>query len=835
MLFNYIVSALRSLARNWLYSTISIFGLAASFAGAILIFQFVRNEFSYDRWIPGHEDVYKVIANLADKPTDPYSPTDITQPTIRQQLKAAAPDIIVETARLLLSANTVHPANDKAGEGVLEQGFAWADPEIFTVLPLPALTGDLNVALTQPDTVVLTRAMARRYFNEDAPIGKMLDVQLGAERRPMKVTAVLKDLPSNTTIVSEIIASAKSTASPLTRMDAGPPVRTGISTYTYARAKPGTPIDAMKRAVVAAGQPETEAFAKANMGFAFSVLPIADSHLTRPGLTAGYIKPTGSDTTAWAISAVGALIVLVASINFVTLMTARASRRAIEVGMRKAIGARRSDLIVQFIGEGLILALLSVAMAVGLAYALLEPFNAFIRREVTIDLLNDWQLAGALAGLTALIGVLGGLYPALVLSSFKPAQVLKGGKVGGGASPVMRSMMIVVQFAILIGLIISSATIYQQTQYALKQGLGESSDLILQINAQCNNAFPDEVRKLPGVSSVACSSTNALSSPSSSNVTQVKTVDGKELVFSIAPMDFGFFETYGVKPVAGRLFDANRAGDGPALPRPPPPVPGQPPPPPPTDPALYPPRAVMLNVAVTKAMEFATPQDAVGKTMMWRQPGPMPDMRPSEIIGVIPDLATTVAARAEPMFYYVIPKQLNMVSVKTTGQNVAQTIEEIRRVWKSTGGTRPIIVSFYSDKRQLQYLDIIIQGVMIAISAAAAVTISALGLFALAAISTERRTREIGVRKALGATTGNVVGLLIWQFTIPVLWAIVIAVPIGYLLMNQWLTQFIYRIELSPLVFAVAAGIALLIAWLTVSVQTFLVARAKPVRALRYE
>jgi putative ABC transport system permease protein len=525
--------------------------------------------------------------------------------------------------------------------------------------------------------------------------------------------------------------------------------------------------------------------------------------------------------------------VLVAGINFVTLMTARASRRALEVGVRKANGAKRSDLVVQFLGEAMIYAVLSMLIAVAIASALAQPFSDFVQRGLTLDFAGDPMLTGGLIAATLIIGLLGGFYPALVLSSFRPGQVLKGGQVKAG-SPATRQGLVVVQFAILVALIISTITIYQQTRFALAQGLGEDADLIIQVRTNCANpAFLQEVRKLPGVERAACSSQNALSVPNAKLITPVKTVDGREIPFDIAPVHFEFFETYNIKPLAGRVFERDRgAADNPPLQPPgPPPAAGQPAPPRPSPV----PRPIILNETAIKALGYATPQEAVGKQMFWNQPG-FQESTPSEIVGVISDIPVTVNTTASPSIYFVFDNAIGILSIRTTGgPELANTVSDIQRTWKSTNNVRPIQMVFYSDYRRTQYLDIIIQGTLIGICAGAAVVIACLGLFALSAFAAERRTKEIGIRKALGATTTNVLGLLMWQFTIPVLIAIVIAVPVGFWIMTQWLQGYVYRVDISPWTFVVAALAALAIAWITVSFQTFIVARAKPVKALRYE
>jgi putative ABC transport system permease protein len=415
--------------------------------------------------------------------------------------------------------------------------------------------------------------------------------------------------------------------------------------------------------------------------------------------------------------------------------------------------------MMQFLGEAMIYAVLSMLIAVVIASALAQPFSEFVQRGLTLDLANDLALTGGLIAATLIIGLLGGFYPALVLSSFRPSQVLQGGKVRSSGSPITRQALVVVQFAILVALIISTVTIYQQTRFALAQGLGEDSDLIIQVRTNCANpAFLQEVRKLPGVERAACSSQNALSVPNAKNITNVTTTDGRQIPFDLAPVHFEFFETYAIEPLAGRVFERDRgAADNPPL-QPPgvaPPA-GQPAPPAPVS------RPVILNQTAVTALGYASAEEAVGKQMFWGQPG-FQQPTGSEIVGVVPDLPVSVSTVAAPSIYFVFDNAIGILSIRTTGgPELANTVSEIRRVWKDTNNIRPIQMVFYSDYRRTQYLDIIIQGTLIGICAGAAVVIACLGLFALSAFAAERRTKEIGIRKALGATTANVLGLLMW-------------------------------------------------------------------------
>ena len=832
MFRNYLAAALGNLARNRLYATISILGLAIAFTAAILIAQFVRGEFSYDHWLAGYEQVYK-ITDMLEQPGQPASPSDATQTLIAGQLKTVMPRVIA--ARLMESFPGIrHRLGDAS---VSEKSFAWADPEIFKVFPLPVLAGNLDTALQQPDTMVITRSIARKYFGRDLPIGDTLQVETTVPRapgaspltppskawRPMRVTAVLQDLPSNTNLTTEIFASEKGADSDLAQFDAMH-LLGNVGTYTFVRLASGQTAADLQRALVIAGRPEAALFSSLGGGtkFSFHSVALGDAHLTQPGLTMSTVKPTGSADVAYGIAGVGLLIVLVAAINFVTLMTARAGRRGVEVGVRKATGARQIDLMIQFMGEALIQMAIAVVIALALSELLIKPFSGFVQRDLGLNFLVDPLLLPGILGAALLIGLLASVYPALVLSSFRPAAVLKGGVIQTAGSVLLREALVVVQFAILVGLIVTTATIYRQTSFALAQGLGGSdAKLIFGVSTPCNNAFPQEVRGLPGIRAVACSSVNALNTPNAKNITNVQVGGGRQVNFDVAPVDYGFFELYDVRPLAGRLFSQEYGEDGVLA-----------------DINTTAQPSVVINETGARALGFADPHAAIGKNLMWARsfkPGPPPPPSPSRIVGVVPDMPITVKVATDPMFYFVLPKRLGVVSMKLTGQDIPGTIKQVERIWKRTGNTQPMQEIFLSQYRLTLYLDIITQAKTIAICALLAVMIACLGLFALSAYTTERRTKEIGIRKVMGASTSDVVKLLVWQFTIPVLWAIVIAVPIGFWAMNDWLHHFVYHVELSAWTFVLAAVAALVIAWATVTWQSYIVARAKPAGALRYE
>jgi putative ABC transport system permease protein len=420
---NYLAAALRNLARNRLYAGVTIAGLAIGMAAAMLIGLFVRDEYSYDRFVPGAQQVYRVSETILIGASSPIE-SDLTPMALARPLKLDFPQIQY-VARL---APAYFPPTVRHGEITAgEQNLYWGDPDFFRVMPLPTLAGDLASALDAPDGVVITRAIARKYFGRDAPVGETLLI----DRQPMRVTAVLKDLPSNTHLTADIIASARAPQSTISQFE---PINGPNSNVlsTYFRLRPGASVASLepglngymdRRLPLEGQQSPTRRI--------LHMAPLRQIHL-RPSTQGAFgAKPASDPAIIDAIAVVGGLIVLVAAINFVTLMTARATRRAVEVGVRKAAGATRRDLIVQFMGEAFLYVLTATVLATALAELLMPAFNAFLRRNIAFDYLHDPLLAGAILGGLIVTTVLAGAYPALVLSGFRPSAVLKGGPVQG--------------------------------------------------------------------------------------------------------------------------------------------------------------------------------------------------------------------------------------------------------------------------------------------------------------------------------------------------------------------------------------------------------------------
>jgi putative ABC transport system permease protein len=811
MLRHYLSLAVRHVARNWLYGGIAVFGLAAGFAAAILIALYVRDEFSFERFIAGYEQIYRLETDVLAPGQEPVR-GDSAASTAAAHLALDFPEL-EGVVRLARSSRWVGRDKAETWERV-----AWTDPEFFEVLPYPVLAGDPVAALHDANALVLTRQVARKYFGVDTPIGETLLVQapdgddpLSTTEHPMIVRAVLEDIPDQTHL-EQFKIFASSNAAWANRAPANQ-----LFYWIYARLPAGMPADRIReRLEDFAARHYSEAAGlrdgPGTSGWRFRLEPLKDVHFTFDGRA-----------VIRQIAIVGLLIIAIAAINFVTLMTARAARRATEVGVRKAIGASRRDLIVQFMGEALLYVFAAMLLGMTIAGLALPAANTFLERSIVFDYLNDPTLALGIAGTALLTGLIAGAYPALVLSSFAPAPALKSARGQQAGSAAVRQGLVVAQFAALIVLIIGTATIYRQTSFGLENVLRLNGDQIVLV--PCEPGFKQKVAALPDVNAAACISSEALGG--SGTKTLVKDPVRGDIAINTAGADVGFFEMHGLQPLAGRFFSSER-GEDMLLEAPTAGPQDQP--------------SLVLNESAVRQLGFDSPWDAVGQSVDWIRPyaappgEAQPSFRSSRIIGVVGDftLLGSIHAAIDPTMYFVDPISTHFLSAKVQGQRLPETLQSIDALWRSTGHVRPIKFEFMGELMRSWYRDIQIQGGIIGASAGLAIVIACLGLFALAAFTAERRTKEIGVRKAMGASRFDVVRLLLWQFTKPVLWANLIAWPSAYWATAHWLDDFAYRVSLPPWLFLAASFVAVLIAWVSVATKAWQAAGTKPVSALHY-
>lgn len=831
---NYFAAAIRNLFRDRAYAAINIFGLALGFTAMLFIALYVRDEYSYDRWFPEADRTYRIWMEATPPGRAPIRmPT--TSPNIARALELEFPEVEFAT-RLKKNISTLRRGDVEIGA----DNFYWADPDFFRMFPVKTVAGDLNTALARPDGLVLSRSMARRLFNRDDVLGESVSWN---RQQTLNVTAVIEDLPWNTHFALEAVGSGLASFSDLARFDqfnsnAQGPLPENV--YIYVRLRPGASVEKLNAAMSRFAEkhyPNRSALA-AN-GFSikdihFSLVPLPDLHFLPPSVALDMKMPS-SRRTVHGLILIAALILFVAASNFISMMTARAAKRAVEVGVRKSVGATRSQIIVQFLAECLFYSGLALAVALVAVWLLLPAFNGFLQRGIGFDFVRDPVLAAIVVACWLTVGLAAGAYPALVLSMFRPATVLKGMISLPGGPGRLRQAMVVMQFGTLVALIIATITIHRQTQFAIEDRLRVPEDQVFRAFFGCTApGLRDIVAALPSVSAASCASVwgeaNGLRMAFAAK-------DGSVIQVKAETIDASYFDLLGIKPVAGRLLDEQygedtvllrtstiRASNG-------------------TDETALPPNpSVVINEAAARALGYATPQDAVGQYRRWRRTEVGPrgavqyDEQASKIVGVVPDFSfASVREQIEPMGYYLDPNGAYSLFIKLDGTAIPETMRAVEAAWKKVTDGRPFTGQFLSQMFNDMYADILRQTSLFTAFSAVAVVVASLGLLGLAVFTAERRTREIGVRKAMGASRMDILRFIGWQFARPVLIANLIAWPVAWFLMRRWLDGFAYHVDLGPLAFLLASALALAIALVTVTGHALLVSRARPVEALRCE
>jgi putative ABC transport system permease protein len=827
MFRNYLIIALRNIVRHKLYSFINIAGLAVGLASLILIILFVRDELSYDKWIPGSDKLYRVeityhIPNRSDIIT---AQTSMPMPVaMRDQI----PEVRSAT-RLMRQSMTM-----TAGDRQFLETVAVVDPNFLQVVQLPLVVGDPRAVLAQRDTIVISQRTARKYFGDADPIGKILAAGRGrCNQDPvcantmvsLKVVGVMRDLPHNTQIDVDILMPIDSLA------DRSDPLQTknwtsNSSYFGYVTLAPGTDpaqVLAKLKPILDRG---VDLSNLSNTKFTGSQLveprlvPFVDAHLTTDRY--GAMRPPGSWTTLYGMGIIGFLILLVACFNFMNLATARATMRAREISLRKCVGAMRGQLITQFLAESVLIALLALLLALALVEVLLPSYGSFLQAPLSFHYLSDWPLVSAALGIAILAGLVSGFYPALVLSGFRPAAVLRANTSGNPGSSTLRTTLVVLQFAVSIGLGIAAVVVFRQIDFARHLDLGFRRDNIVitgtggRLSPEGVESFARTLAKGPGILGVARSSFIAFSGSNNTLTTQ-KPGDPNILSptsFAVTP---DYFDLYGIKILAGRVLSDHRSddefhniADGADVA------------------ARNDGHNIMVNAALARALGYGT-ADIIGKTVLVEKS----HMR---VVGVAAD--TLVDGARTPVvqtIYFYRPRSAQSLSIRIQAGRTQEAMAYIDRVSRSFIHNTVLTRTFLDDSFEKLYLADRKQGQMFAVFVAIAIFIACLGLFGLAAFTAGRRTKEIGIRKVFGARIRDVVFLLLWQFSIPVLIANLIAWPIAWYYLHGWLQGFAYRIPLSPLYFLGAGLAALLIAWVTVFSHARRVAGANPIHALRYE
>ncbi|CAN5917518.1 ABC transporter permease [soil metagenome] len=807
MLKNYLTTALRNLFRHKGFSFINIAGLALGLTACLLIGLFVFDELQYDKFLPEGERVYRVYNDVsAREATEAVAPTP---PMYGTTLAESIPE--VETVVRILMIPFEGKSLVEAGEkSIYEQGRFFADPEFFSVFQLPFLHGTREKVLDDPSSLVISDKFAQRVFGDINPVGKEVTIN----KQLYQVKGVFQSHPKFHLPVNFVHPMA-ATGLPPERMKSWG----WQQFYTYVKLKEGTDgayTQAKFRDLVGAQiDPETNG----PYNYVPILQPLYDVHLHSANFKHDQ-SHRGNITYVKALSIIAIFILLIACFNFVNLSTAKSMQRAKEVGVRKAIGADRSQLIVQFLGETFLLTLISVVFSAALTSLLLPSLNAFTGKEMTFNIFADPAILLLLLGLTALVGLLAGFYPALVLSGFKPVKVLKGAVVDHTAGRIqwLRHGLIVVQFSLSIFLLISAGVVFQQVKYLHQKDLGFNREQIMffQMRGQKMTSdyetFKTELLKSPGINHVSIGYGFPGDATAGDGILVAK--DGEQVRHSVTQLmvDFDYLQTLDVEVVAGRAFSKEYQTDAD--------------------------QAFMINEKAVKELGFGTPGQALGQTLLWNVWNEThPDsLKEGKIIGVVKDFHfKSLYDKVDPTVLQIFPGAYHKVAVKMNSENIAGSIDHVKEVWAMFSPDYPIEYIFMDDNFAKMYLSEDKLKSLLSIFTGIAIFVACLGLFGLAAYAAERRKKEIGIRKVLGATTASIVTLLSRDFLLLVVLAAILAFPLALYAMRQWLQDFAYRIDIPVWVFFAAGGIAAVVAFLTISYQALKAATTNPVKNIRVE
>ena len=831
---NYLTVGIRALAKNKTYAFINIFGLALGLAACLMILLFVRYELSYDKDLPGASQAFQFQSYFTDPDAGEVQKIQMAPYVSKDLLKKDFPQ--VETAVHALSSG---PVLLKGGHAYATEDFRFVDGNLLEILQFPLVKGNRETALDDVNTIVLTETEARKYFGNEDPMGQTLTLSSRGQQIDYRVTGILKDLPKNSHFYATMIARYE----PKTYWADTPEFMTQWgwqSGWVYLKLRPGADADAINA--------QMETFEKRNIpdqvfggqrtnqgDFSeFKLVNIADVHLGDAQEAA--MKPGNDRRSIITFGVIAALILGMACVNFTNLATARASQRAREVALRKVLGANRKQLVTQFLGESVLVAGVAMLLALAFVEMALPSFSRFLDADLEMRYFGEGGLILPIIGLVLLVGAAGGIYPAFYLSRFQPAKVLKANKSSAEAhgSGSLRNILVVAQFAVSIGLIICTAVVYAQTVHARTADPGYIREGLLQVQGiGRREMFPvldtliRELKKIDGVTAIGRTNIGVATQNNQNTGVQMP---GRSEPINIGSyrIDTGFFDTMGIKLVAGRTFDESRPMDDATTPFP-------------EDPAAE--RAmvargtnVVLNELAVRRLGLGSPQAALGKTIKTLVDPEYGGVTNATIIGVVQDSRfRSIRESIDPIIFTASRFGHGWMLIRYNASDPARVRRDVETVWKRLAPEVPFQAQFSEEIVGELYEAEEARAQTFAGFALLAVVVACLGLFGLAAFTAERRTKEIGIRKVLGARSHDIVRLLAWQFSKPVIVANLIAWPIAWWVMRDWLNTFDTRIDLGPTPFVLAGLLALAIAIGTIAGHAFKVARANPIHALRYE
>lgn len=796
MLKNYVKIALRNLQRHKVFSFINILGLAVGMAACFLMFQYVNFEKSYDNFNSKADRIYRVVSDVKTQSELIQAGISIgpLAPTMKKEFAEVEDAIRVTGDNDVLVTRGNMRFTEK--RGIL------ADSTLFNLFDFKLLAGDKNTALVQPGSVVISQTAAKKYFGNEDPLGKQ--VQLTGNKVNSTITGVLKDIPENSQIKADIIVSMSSSKM-LFGQASSDSEWTNHNYYTYLLLKPNVDAKTVEAKFPAFMEKHRGKLSRELGMYEYLHLePLRDVYLksTRDG------NKTPNVTNVYMFSIVAVFILLLACINFINLTTARSAERAKEVGIRKVVGAARMQLAKQFIGESVIISLLAFVLAIVLCIIFMPLFNQLAGKVISTSIFNNPAGIAGLFALSICIGVVAGFYPSLVLSSFMPVVVLKGKFTTGMRGLMLRKGLVVFQFMVSVVLIVGTIVVYRQLMYMRNQNLGFAKDqeIIIYTNGDKNkDAFKQSLTSVPGVLSTTYSSAVPGNDNFSSGYSQIQNKAGEmqKTNIDINFVDFDFIKQYGLTILAGRGFDPKFPSDTGT--------------------------AMIMNETAAKMFGYNNTAEAVGRKFdQWGRQG--------TIIGIVKDFNYRGLQQGiAPMVMRIETWGWGTISAKVSSAKLPETIKAIESKWNKAIPNLPFQYEFLDDLFNKQYKAEEKFGNLFLNFAVLAIFISCLGLVGLASYSTIQRTKEIGVRKVLGASVSNIISLLSMEFIKLVALAFIIAAPLGWYVMHLWQNSFAYKAPINWQVFTLAGIASLVIAFGAISFQAIKAALANPVKSLRTE
>ncbi|SHH16210.1 putative ABC transport system permease protein [Chryseolinea serpens] len=796
MFRNYLKVTFRTLLKSKATSLINILGLTIGISTCILITLYVLDELSYDRFHANAGRIFR-LTELLHLPRE-VRPQTVTSPPMGPALLQNFPEV-QKMVRLNKSSRQLAYGDVK----FFDTRVWYADSTLFQIFTFPMIKGNPDKALTEPYSIVLTEKAAKRYFGDADPLGKTMAL---SDTITLTVTGLIADIPTNSHIQFDVVMSR----STITAVNNNQPEDNWFNNgyYTYILLPEGYDYKQLE-AKFPAFLEKQMAEEKKNSGlwydFVLQPLPFIHLHSTTP-----YdIGPNGNIKYVYIFSIIAILVLLIACANYVNLATARSVNRAKELGMRKVIGARRGQLIVQLLGESFLLTCIAFILAMAIVAVALPYFNTLTGKTMSAWVLMRPEVITTVVVIFLLIGVLAGAYPALLMSSFSPIKTMKNYARQGKESNLLRKGLVVFQFSMSIMLIAGTILIFRQVEFMQTQNLGIDKEQTLQFYMRSSistkyKLIREEMGKVPGVLNATV--TNFTFSDDVSNIAMLPEGANENEITSEATIsvDADFLPNFRIPVVAGRNFSRDI----------------------PTDET----EAFIVNESAVKKFNWGSPEGAIGKKIDWGLG------KKGKVIGVVRDFNfSSLHLAIAPLIIHIVPDWYNYIALKIKGDDVPGTVSRLESRWRELGLDSPFAYSFMDQDFQKLYQAEQQTQTIIGGLASLAIFIASLGLFGLAAFMAEQRTKEIGVRKVLGATVTSIIALLSKDFLKLIAFAIVIAVPVTWYTATQWLSSFAYRTEVSWWIFVIAGLASITIALITVSFQSIRAAVANPVNSLRNE